>query len=100
MLCSIVYFSHYLLDFLNLDVVHSVAIPQIHGVGVSLRESFPSCGLALTVLVVGYSIHCFDPLSYFLTKVYTQTGQLSIGFSKKNKKNFGKNAGQIARIGV
>ena len=86
MLRSIVYFSCNLLGFINLDAIHSVAIPQIDGVGVSLFVGVPSCGLALTVLVVGYGIHCFDPLSYFLTKVYPQTGQLSIGFSKKNKK--------------
>lgn len=83
MLRSIVYFSHYLLYFFDLDTVHIVAARQIDGVGVGSLVGVPCGGLALVVLIVGDGIHCFDPLSYFLTKVYTQTGQLSIGFSKK-----------------
>jgi len=69
MLRSIVYFSHYLLYFLNLDTIDAIAIPQIHGVGVSLLVGVPCSDLALVVLEISDSKHSSEPLFYCLIKV-------------------------------
>lgn len=69
MLRSIVYFSHYLLYFLNLDTVHIVAARQIDGVGVGSFVGVPSSDLALVVLEISDSKHSSEPLFYCLIKV-------------------------------